>query len=160
MTIRPAKLSDKAAILNILDEFRSDCIEQITGKPGESNSARTDGVKVFEKLLTNPDYCIRLLVSGSSEIVGIITGYLCPLLRSGQVRAEVEEFYVKKEYRGQDNAEKLMDAFFAWCQSKNVIKVNLESENQLHRAHGFYKKYGFESKAVRFVKKIDIPQLS
>ena len=47
-----------------------------------------------------------------------------------------------------------MDAFFDWCKSKGVVKVNLESDNDLHRAHSFYKKYGFESKAQRFVKKL------
>lgn len=47
-----------------------------------------------------------------------------------------------------------MDAFFEWCESNGAVKVNLESDNELERAHGFYKKYGFESKAKRFVKKL------
>lgn len=51
------------------------------------------------------------------------------MLRSGGVRAEVEEFFIKKEYRGSGNAKKLMDSFFEWCKSKNVAKVNLESDN-------------------------------
>lgn len=94
------------------------------------------------------------MVDANQSVVGIITGYLCPMLRSGEMRAEVEEFFIKKEFRGKNNAKNLMDAFFSWCESKQVTKVNLESDNDLLRAHSFYKKYGFETKAQRFVKKL------
>jgi GNAT superfamily N-acetyltransferase len=155
MVARKAELSDRDAVLNLLDEFRADCIEQITGKPGESKSARTGGLKIFEKLLSRSDYCVLLLVDESSASVGIITGYLCPMLRNGEMRAEVEEFFIKKNYRGKDNAKLLMNAFITWCQSHNVKKVNLESEIGLIRAQAFYKKYGFETKAQRFIKKLE-----
>lgn len=154
MMTRPAKSNDKDVVLKLLDEFRTDCIEQITGKPGLSNTARTGGTKVFDILLSRSDYHILLLIDSNSEVVGIITGYLCPMLRSGKMRAEVEEFYVKKKSRGNGNANMLMDAFIFWCKSHDVQKVNIESENDLRRAHGFYKKYGFEIKAQRFVKKL------
>lgn len=154
MTIRKATLKDNDLVLNLLDEFREDCIEQITGKPGKSDSAMTKGTLIYESLLNRKDYTIFLLFDSDSKPVGIITGYLCPMLRSGEMRAEVEEFYVKKEYRGGDNAKKLMNYFIDWCKDNNVQKVNLESDNELSRAHGFYEKYGFESKARRFVKKL------
>ncbi|MFA5894806.1 MAG: GNAT family N-acetyltransferase [Candidatus Shapirobacteria bacterium] len=154
MNIRPATQIDKETVLAILDEFRSDCIEQATGKPGESNSARTEGAKVYESLLARNDYGIFVLENETSKIVGIITGYLCPMMRNGGVRAEVEEFFVQKTSRGNGNAKMLMDAFFEWAKSKNAQKVNLESDNDLKRAHGFYTKYGFEMKAQRFVKKL------
>lgn len=154
MTIRDAQPEDKTAVLHLLDEFREDCILQITGEPGTSDTAIKQGIAVYDQLLKRQDYCIKLLINDDGHICGIITGYLCPLLRSGEYRAEVEEFFVKKEYRGNSNAKDLMDAFFDWCQSKGVVKVNLESDNDLHRAHSFYKKYGFESKAQRFVKKL------
>lgn len=156
MVVRKAELTDKNIVLELLDKFREDCIEQISGKHSESRSAVTGGAKIFETLLSRPDYCIFLLVDPSSEIVGIITGYLCPMLRNGEVRAEVEEFFIKKENRGSGNAKMLMDAFFLWCKSHQVQKVNLESENGLDRAHSFYKKYGFETKAQRFVKKLGL----
>lgn len=154
MNIRKAEHADKDVVLALLDEFRSDCIEQITGKPTESNTARTAGAKIFESLLSRSDYGILLLIDDSTEVVGIVTGYLCPMLRSGQMRAEVEEFFIKKHHRGKDNASLLMNAFFDWCKSHNVQKINLESDNQLERAHGFYKKYGFETTAKRFSKKV------
>lgn len=155
MKTRKAKKSDKNEVLNLLDDFRADCIEQITGKSATSTSAKTGGDKLFTKLLERSDYCILLLVNSDSEISGIITGYLCSMLRSGEMRAEVEEFFVKKDSRGNGNANLLMDSFFSWCKSKNVTKVNLESDNDLGRAHSFYKKYGFETSAQRFVKKIN-----
>ncbi|EKE05894.1 MAG: hypothetical protein ACD_19C00164G0002 [uncultured bacterium] len=153
MNIRPAKITDKETVLAILDEFRADCMEQTTGKPGESNSARTEGAKVYESLLARDDYALLLLEDEDSKIVGIITGYLCPMMRNGGVRAEVEEFFVQKNSRGNGNAKLLMDAFFEWAKSHNAQKVNLESDNDLKRAHGFYTRYGFETKAQRFVKK-------
>lgn len=154
MIVRKAKSVDKDVILELLDEFRTDCIEQITGKPAKSNTARNGGTKVFETLLSRSDYNILLLIDSTSEVVGIITGYLCPMLRSGKLRAEVEEFFVKKKSRGNGNAKMLMDAFVSWCKSQDVQKINIESENGLYRAHSFYKKYGFETKAQRFIKKI------
>ncbi len=155
MQIRKAQLSEKKAVLKLLDEFRTDCIEQITGKTSLSNSAQKNGQNAYESLLKRDDYCIYILLDPDNNIVGIITGYLCPMLRSGNHRAEIEEFFVKREYRGNDNAKKLMDAFFNWCKSKNVTKVNLESDHHLHRAHGFYEKYGFESTAQRYVLKLE-----
>jgi len=84
MTIRTALLSDKDTVLKLLDDFRVDCIEQITGKTGESNSARTKGKEIYESLLLRNDYKTFLLISNDSEVVGIITGYLCPMLRNGE----------------------------------------------------------------------------
>ena len=156
MIVRKAELADKNTVLELLDEFRADCIEQISGKLAESHSAVTGGAKIFETLLSRPDYCVFLLINPDLKTVGIITGYLCPMLRNGEMRAEVEEFFIKKENRGNGNAKMLMDAFFLWCESHRVKKVNLESENGLDRAHSFYKNYGFETKAQRFVKKIGL----
>lgn len=154
MNTRNARLSDKETILELLDEFRADCIEQITVNPAESNTARTRGKKIYEALLSRADYAILFLVNDDTKVVGIITGYILPMLRSGQKRAEVEEFFVQEAYRGNGNAKLLMDAFFEWCNKQGVKKVKLESDNELARAHGFYKKYGFESKAQRFVKQL------
>jgi len=155
MRVRRATLKDKTTVLELLDEFRVDCIEQITGNSGQSYTARTGGSRMYDSLLARNDYCIYLLINSDSIAVGIITGYLCPMLRSGEMRVEVEEFFVKKEYRGNNNAYKLMDRFFVWCKSQNVTKINLESDNNLHRAHNFYRKYGFECNAQRFSKKLD-----
>ena len=153
--VRRAELADKDVILALLDEFRSDCSEQITGHFVESTTARNAGQSIYESLLSRNDYCIYLLAHSNLKVVGVITGYLCPMLRNGGVRAEVEEFFIQKAYRGGGNALKLMDAFFDWCKKCKVQKVNLESENLLDRAHHFYKKYGFETKAQRFIKKIN-----
>jgi GNAT superfamily N-acetyltransferase len=155
MTIRNANISDKEEVLHLLDEFRADCMTQITGKECSSKTAITQGVDIYDALLERQDYCIKLLLDDTEIVVGIITGYLCPVLRSGEMRAEVEEFFIKSEFRGKSNATNLMDAFFDWCKDKNVKKVNLESDIDLHRAHSFYKKYGFEIKAQRFVKKLE-----
>lgn len=154
MLVRSAKESDQKKVLELLDKFRADCIEQITGEHSGSTSARTGGKNIYEELLNRSDYCILLLISDQEEIVGILTGYTCPMLRSGRLRAEVEEFFVNRDYRGQGNAQLLMDAFFDWCRKHVVEKVNLESDNGLQRAHSFCKKYGFEMSAKRFVKKL------
>lgn len=154
MKIRTANATDKTEVLRLLDEFRADCIFQITGEDGHSDSAIKQGVNIYEELLNRQDYGIFVAVDEENAIVGIITGYLCPMLRSGGYRAEIEEFFVKTEYRGQGIADELMDVFFDWCKNHGVMKINLESDNELSRAHGFYKKYGFETKAQRFVKKL------
>ena len=69
MLVRLAEQKDKEFILDLLDEFRADCMEQVTGKPGSSDSAKTGGAKIFEKLLKRSDYCMLLLISPESQIV-------------------------------------------------------------------------------------------
>lgn len=118
-------------------------------------ATRNDGAAVYQSLLSRSDYCILLLENEHQQLVSIITGYLCPMLRNGGIRAEVEEFFVQKARRGNLNANTLMAAFFDCAKSHQAQKINLESDNELTRAHGFYKKYGFETTAQRFVKKID-----
>ena len=153
MKVRKPLLSEKEIVLKLLDEFREDCIFQITNKEQKSETAINGSQVVYEILLQRIDYFVNILEI-ENDIVGIITGYLCPMMRSGDNRAEVEEFYVKPEYRGKGGANMLMDAFFAWCKDRGVVKINLESDLELERAHHFYKKYGFETKAKRFIKKL------
>ena len=59
MQIRKAELKDKNRVLSLLDEFRSDCIFQITGEITESHSAQTGGASIYEELLTRDDYVMR-----------------------------------------------------------------------------------------------------
>lgn len=154
MKISSATQQNMTEVLELLDEFREDCIFQITGEKSSSTSAVQNGSNLYNELLNREDYGIFVAIDEDNKISGIITGYLCPMLRSGEYRAEVEEFFVKTKYRGQNIAKDLMNTFFDWCSKKGVKKVNLESDNDLLRAHGFYTKYGFESKAKRFIKKI------
>lgn len=152
ISARPAILSDQGAILHLLDEFRSDCIEQITQKPATSTTAIEYGKSLYKELLDRKDYAIFIAANSTGEVCGVITGYLCPMLRSGSYRAEVEEFFVTKTSRGTQAATLLMDAFVQWSKSNGATKVNLESDCELSRAHSFYKKYGFITKAQRFVQ--------
>ena len=56
MKIQKASEADKTEVLNLLDEFRADCIFQITGEEGHSDSAIKQGVNIYEELLDRPDY--------------------------------------------------------------------------------------------------------
>lgn len=141
MTVRSATLQDKTTVLELLDEFRVDCIEQVTGKPGESHTARTGGSRIYDSLLARKDYCIFLLINTDSKPVGVITGYLCPMLRSGEMRAEVEEFFVKQEYRGSNNGQRTINVSFfqiflkTWDKvrsSRRVISIGLFPLNSLN----------------------------
>lgn len=154
MIIRKAELTDKVSIFQALDRFREDCIFQITGDIVESNYA-TNNIKTdyFEKYILNSNYICYLLFD-ETTLCGIITGYICPMLRIGKYRAEVEEFYIIPKYRGKDNANMLMDKFVSWAKDYGAVKVNLESDNEFIRAHGFYKNYRFVSKAKRFILEI------
>lgn len=55
MTLRKANLEDKDNVLETLDNFRSDCILQITHQPSESNTARTGGHEMYDLLLERED---------------------------------------------------------------------------------------------------------
>lgn len=153
MIIRQVTFDDKNNVLKILDQFREECIFQITNTRQKSTSAVDGGVNIYDDLINNNNVAI-FIVEEDNKIKGIISGYLVPMLRNGKNRLEIEDFFVVPEMQGKGVATKLMEAMFAWAKEKGAVKVNLESDLGLKRAHCFYEKYGFTTDARRFVKKI------
>lgn len=155
MNIVKANLSHKKEVLRLLDEFRT-TVNKIMDpeSSSESRSARDNGERLYEKLISTDDIAV-FLAQEDDKYVGIITINKIPQLRKGYYIAEVEEMYVNNSYQGKEVAQKLMLAGIEWAKSNNLAYIRLESAMELPRAHAFYSKLNFREYGKAFILKLD-----
>lgn len=92
------------------------------------------------------DSCIFVAQSGD-----MIIGYLCGGIIEGEdyrilpISAEVENTFIREEYRSQGIGKRLLERFTDWCRSKDVkkLKVKVSADNKL--AINFYRNNNFKN---------------
>jgi GNAT superfamily N-acetyltransferase len=144
MEIIEANKSHKKITLELLDEFRAECMKIIN--PGEhiiTKTARSFGGKIFDEVVGSPESVI-FLAKNRNKFIGIVTVYRKPQIRKGSYYAEIEEFYVVPMFQGKGVAKQLIDSVVKWAKKRDVECIRLESDNELKRGHAFYEKYGFD----------------
>jgi len=143
MKIIKATIKDLEQVLILLDEFREACMDIIEPRVKHtSNTAKETGTKVYKEVMSSEEGII-FLVEDKNKYVGILTAYLIPQIRRGTHCIEIEEMFVKDEYRRSGVAALLTDALCKWAKRKHVSTIRLESHNALIGAHSFYEKQGF-----------------
>lgn len=102
------------------------------------------GTNYFKDHLVNPNKIVLV-----AQIDGEITGYLAGT--TGEMeswrsikRGEVQDMYVRPEYRSLGIGNKLMKEFFDWCKEKGDKKVVVHTYDSNERGINFYKKCGFK----------------
>lgn len=78
-----------------------------------------------------------------NEIVGFLSFDLM------YERAEIEYIFTVEKYRNQSIASKLFDYMVEKCKVNNCLSISLEVRKSNINAINFYKKHGFEEKAIR-----------
>lgn len=111
--------------------------------------------EVYFKSMISHEAGVCYVAEVSSEVVG----YLAGRIRSESKvypgkRAELDNMFVKEEYRSQGVGGQLVDKFFVWCKGKKAdyIFVNAYSPNT--QALAFYDKQGFEDYSINLWKKL------
>ena len=143
MEIIKAGKKDKAVVLQLLDEFRTECLRIIS--PGETTvftTAAEFGGFIFDQVVESNASAIFIAIL-HNEPVGILTIYKIPRIRRADHCAEIEEMYVTPAYQGTKIANELLAASINWAKENNITTIRLESNNALKRAHSFYEKNGF-----------------
>lgn len=74
-----------------------------------------------------------------SKVVGCIG-----LLQLSGAELELRRMYVDSCQRGNGIAQRLLDHVMAWCATRDVSNLYLETNEQWKSAHYIYEKYGFE----------------
>src|SRR6185312_8966735 len=72
------------------------------------------------------------------------------LVDIGNHQVALKKMFVASEYRGRISgaAQMLMETALRWCSAKGVKEIYLGTAEQLHAAHRFYEKTGFEEVTV------------
>lgn len=104
-----------------------------------------DGKNYFQKMISG-ETGICLLAEISGQVVGYLAGSLkkeVPTYRPVQL-AELENMFVKSEYRSQGIGEKLATEFLSWAKENGAKRALVSAFTPNTRALKFYARVGFK----------------
>jgi GNAT superfamily N-acetyltransferase len=95
-----------------------------------------------------------------AEVSGILVGYLVGSIQTAESyrpiqRAELENMFVRQEYRGRGIGTALIKTFLSWSLEAGMPRVFVSSFASNTAAQGFYKKNGFEPYSIELEMKLD-----
>lgn len=149
VNIRTATENDKKPVLRLLDELLT-YIED-TQKHGSHDPVEEVGSDLFNEVTTKNSVKI-FVAEENSNIVGVATFFLYPIVRRGQYRGQLEELVVTKSMRGKGVGSKLLEAVKLYCKENKIHSFRLNSGIELTETHKFYEANGgkFTEKMFRF----------
>ena len=97
----------------------------------------------------------RVLVAlHDSEIVGLLSLHIIPLLHLSGNLCRVTALVVSEEHRRKHIGQRLLHVAEAYAKSNDCVKVEITSGDQRCDAHTFYQQVGYQEVSRRFVKMI------
>lgn len=143
MKIIKAERKDKEVVLQLLDEFRTECLRIISPHDTRVFVTATElGQSIFDQIVESKASAI-FIAFFDTEAIGVLTIHKMPRLRKADYCAEIEEMYVKPKFQGQNVAKELLISAINWAEKNAIRTIRLETNNSLERAHSFYVKSGF-----------------
>ncbi|MEP7128633.1 MAG: GNAT family N-acetyltransferase [Chitinophagales bacterium] len=138
MIIRPAKISDSAAIQLLLDQL---------GYP------IFDEQEVVEKinLHQQPGYCI-LIAEIENKVVGFISMHWFELMHWKGRLGRFTSFCIDEMFRSKGVGQALLKEGEAFLIKQGCVKLEVTSNLKRTRTHEFYLKAGYVEDSRRFVK--------
>ena len=95
------------------------------------------GKAMFEQEIKNNDAAYYYVLE-DQEIIGYLSSWIY------EPRAEIINFLIKKEYRGQGLGKKLFEYMINLFQSKGVLEVSLDVRSTNNAVY-FYERFGFKT---------------
>ncbi len=110
----------------------------------------------FLRRTTKPLAGILIVAESNKKIVGYLCGGLQKRKpsRSRARYAELENMYVKKEFRSRGIGAALIKVFIRWCRGRRIKYVSVITSSKNQRAHKFYRKAGFGIYEFQFLMKL------
>jgi len=106
---------------------------------------------VFHHNLAQQHICY-LIADFDQEPVGMGSCHVQPLLHHVCMVAEIQEMFVKEEYRSKEIGKALVEALVFFAKSKSALQIEVTSNNVRENAHRFYQKEGFKKSHVKLVR--------
>lgn len=106
---------------------------------------------VFQKNLISPN--IRYFIASyAGEDAGMVSCHIQPLLHHAALVSEIQEMYVKDEFRSQQIGKALMEHVVGFAKSMGAVQMEVTSRSTRENAHRFYQREGFEKSHVKLVR--------
>ena len=147
MEIRPATLEDIPAILDLFDEAHKE-----SPTYGEFTPDYKRQYVTLTYRCTHPDSCFFV----SDDLKAALIGHLEHVPWGIEIRAVSDFFYISKPQRGSSRAVRLVDAYEAWAQEKNVRKayIGISTGIDVEGTIGFLEKLDYEVMGVTLSKEV------
>ena len=140
VVIRDAALTDAPAIAELLTEL---------GYPADAQRAHQILQQSFN------DAGQRVLVGErDGHVVGFAAVTTLFYFHLGQRIARLASLVVRDAMRGQRVGEQLLQAAEQWAVAQGCEQLELTSSVKRERAHGFYRRAGYDGSAYRFVRRL------
>lgn len=139
LLIRKATQADKETIYAMICDLENTEID----RPG-FDMAYEKNIKA-----ENITYFIAVL---NGIPVGMVSCHIQPLLHHAALVSEIQEMYVRPEFRSQSIGHELMQRVVAHAKENGAIQIEVTSRSTRESAHKFYQKEDFAKSHVKLVR--------
>ena len=153
--IRRATINDLDEILKLNDELMEHEKFYDADDYARDWTFSASNKEYFDDLIKNQFVVVAVC---ENEIVGYLAG---SIYRDDTysfyegLTGEVENMFVKDEYRKLGAGTKMMNVFFEWCKNNHAKRCFVTAMPDNKNAMGFYKNKGFENSTVTLKKFFD-----
>ncbi len=160
VTIRKARAGDLDSVVGLWQEFMGYHQEIIRERPGskEQFELRKDATENFRR------FTKEKIASRDSEVFlaedRIAVGYCLiyvkdtvPIYRVNSV-GYISDIFVKPSHRGQGLSSRFKEMAFEWFRGKGLKYSSILVYSGNHKAHGIYRKWGFQDFHVELRKRL------
>ncbi len=142
ITIRKAILADLKSIQELNHELCTKENREFDSTIDPNYPFTKKGEDYFELRLTSQD-SFALIAEIGAEVVGYLVGALIAPMdyRTVTKLAEVENMYIKDDFRSQGIGGKLVNLFEDWCRQRKVQRIRYVASAGNVEAIKFYKKH-------------------
>ncbi len=137
--IRPAEARDAAVVYRFLCELEDQQLDL------------TAFQTVFERNLGQSDIYYRVAEAGG-EVIGFMSCHVQHLLHHVGKVGEIQELFVRDDYRNQRIGRQFMDALDTLARQQNFVNLEVTTNRIRTDTHRFYEQAGFRATHYKFVK--------
>ncbi len=137
--IRRAELSDVADIAALVARYWE--FERISG----FERARTE--KLLSALMSLPARGACWVAQRTGMVAGYLIAVYVFSLEHGGMMAEIDEFFVRPEFRGDGTGSALLVEMEREMRSAGLVRVQLQLGATNDRARGFYERHGYRRRS-------------
>jgi len=108
--------------------------------------------KIFIHNMNNENILYYLAEGLQGEAIGFISCHMQQLLHHCGKVAEIQELFVKEEFRGQKIGTELVNFVAQELIALDCISFEVTAQNKRKSTHEFYTKMGFQQSHLKFTK--------
>jgi (aminoalkyl)phosphonate N-acetyltransferase len=141
MQIRKANIDDFEAIYHFINELEDVVFE------------KASQFEIYQELISNPRN-IMLVAENENILAGFINCHVQYLLHHGHFVGEIQEMFVKEEFRSSGIGKKLISELKEAAKASKIFQLEVTSSWKRTAAHAFYEREGFVHSHKKFVHKL------